>query len=170
MSTTVKRPEPVLEAGKIAGAIAAVLLAVGGLLRTIGWLPVGVDVEDVADQASTVVLAIGVLWAAVGPWLTNRLRARDLVTPMKDPRDAAGNPLMSPQVALLTADFPEYAALIPATLGAGGMTYDVVHDYLQTLRDAADKKRATAATAQDPDGADQPTTTPDAGSVGATSS
>jgi hypothetical protein len=140
VSTTVKRPEPVLQAGKLAGAVAAALLAGGGLLRTVGWLPVGADVEGFADQSSNVVLAIGGLWALTGPWLTARLRARDLVTPIKDPQDNAGNRLLSPQVALLSADYPEYAALIPATLGAGGMTYDVVRDYLQTLREAAERK------------------------------
>jgi len=139
-----KRPEPVTKAGQLAGAIAFALLASGGLLRTLGWLPVSLDMEQVADDASNVVLAGAGLWALVGPWLLARFRARDQVTPLADPQDRDCRPLMSPEEALLAAEFPEYTELAPYLLGAGGMTYDVVRDHFQTLRAAADRRAATA--------------------------
>lgn len=93
-STPSGRPEPVTDAAKLAGAVAAGILAVGGLLRVVGVV-LPVDVEDVAQQASNVVLSAAVVWSLVGPWLLARLRARDLVTPLADPIDERGNALIA---------------------------------------------------------------------------
>lgn len=89
------RPEPVLNAAKIAGALAGVILAIGGLLRLIGVVDIGdAELQRVADDASSVVLTVGVLWATVGPWVLARWRARPRVTPLSDPRDARGRRLV----------------------------------------------------------------------------
>lgn len=84
------RPEPVTKAGAIAGAVAALVLAVGGLLRVIGWQVDGVD--ELAEQASNAVLAAGALWVVAGPPVLAYF-ARAKVTPLADPRDARGVPL-----------------------------------------------------------------------------
>jgi len=92
-----KRPEPVLNAAKIAGAVSGVILAVGGLLRLFApLLPAsiqGLDVEGIALQASNAILAIGGAWALMGPYFMAWIKARNKVTPLSDPRDAAGNRL-----------------------------------------------------------------------------
>ncbi|HEX8321684.1 hypothetical protein [Longimicrobium sp.] len=90
-----KRPEPVLNAAKVAGAISGVILSIGGVLRLLGVLiPVDYDLQALADQSSAAVLAVGVAWSLVGPWIVARIRARDRVTPLTDPRDATGRPLV----------------------------------------------------------------------------
>jgi hypothetical protein len=89
-----KRPEPVMDAAGLAGAIAGAIVAVGGLLRAVRLLPVEIDVQVVADEASRVVFALAALWAFGGPLLVARLRARDKVTPLVDPRAADGRPLV----------------------------------------------------------------------------
>jgi hypothetical protein len=90
-----KRPEPVMNAARQAGAIAAVILAVGGLLKLLGIVVLADDdLQRLADQSSQAVLAIAGAWALVGPWITARLRARDRVTPLRDPRDASGRRLV----------------------------------------------------------------------------
>lgn len=137
MTTIERRPEPVTRAAQAAGAIAALLLAGGGLLRAIGVLPVDVDLQRIADAASNVVLTAAVLWAMVGPWLLARFRARDQVTPLADPRDHQDRVLLSSDAALLVAEYPEYEVLVPYLLGAGGMTAGIVRDHLETLRQAA---------------------------------
>jgi hypothetical protein len=88
------RPEPVLSAARVAGVISGVILSIGGVLKLVGWLvPADYDLEALADQAGNAILAIGAAWSLVGPWITARLRARDKVTPLVDPRDALGRPL-----------------------------------------------------------------------------
>lgn len=91
-TTTVTRPEPVAKAGAIAGAVAAVILAIGGLLRVVGWLSDDVDVDELAVQASNLVLGLAAIWATVGP-LVLAWRARDKVTPLEAPQDTDGTPL-----------------------------------------------------------------------------
>lgn len=90
-----RRPEPVLNAAKIAGALAGVILAIGGVLRLVGIIDIGdSDLQRVADAASNAVLAVGVLWATVGPWVLAKWRARPRVTPLADPRDERGRRLV----------------------------------------------------------------------------
>jgi hypothetical protein len=89
------RPEPVLDAARLAGAISGLILGIGGLLKLTGPLiPADYDLQPLADQASDAVLAVGVTWVLIGPWLTARIGARDKVTPLTDPRSTSGAPLV----------------------------------------------------------------------------
>lgn len=88
------RPEPVLSAARLAGVISGVILSIGGVLKLVGWLiPADYDLEGLADQTGNAILALGAAWSLVGPWVTARIRARDKVTPLVDPRDALGRKL-----------------------------------------------------------------------------
>jgi hypothetical protein len=89
------RPEPVLNAATVAGAISAVILAIGGLLKLAGVLiPADYDLQGLADDASNAILSVGAVWSLFGPWITARIKARDQVTPLADPRDARGRRLL----------------------------------------------------------------------------
>lgn len=89
------RPEPVLSAARFAGAISGVILSIGGLLKLVGVLiPAGYDLQALSDQVGNAILAVGAAWSLIGPWLTARLRARDLVTPLSSPRDAMNRKLV----------------------------------------------------------------------------
>jgi hypothetical protein len=92
MSST-SRPEPVTRAATIAGAVSALIIAAGGLARAAGWLSDDLDVHAVARQASDLILGAAVLWSTVAP-LALAMWARGRVTPLADPRDAAGHPLV----------------------------------------------------------------------------
>lgn len=78
-----ERPEPVLDAAKLAGQVAAVLIAVAGVLQVLGVV-LPFDVDELADRVSAALLAAAGLWAVGGPWLTART-AREKVTPIEDP-------------------------------------------------------------------------------------
>lgn len=87
------RPEPVLDAAKLGGAVSAAIVGVGGLIVLIFT---GVTVEDVsrwALAAGTAVTALASLGVYVAPVLSG-LRARAKVTPLESPRNADGVPLM----------------------------------------------------------------------------
>lgn len=88
------RPEPVLNAAVIAGAVAAVIIAVGGLLRVLGW-SADTDFQQVAESASNIIFALAAAWSLVGPWILAKFRARPKVTPLADPRDALGRKLIA---------------------------------------------------------------------------
>lgn len=89
------RPEPVLSAARVAGVISAVILGIGGALKLAGVLiPEDYDLQALADQVGNAILAVAAAWALVGPWITARLRARDKVTPLADPRDILGRKLI----------------------------------------------------------------------------
>lgn len=90
---TTSTREPVTRAGQIAGAVAAIIIALGGLARSVGWLTDDLDVNAIAVQASDLILGAGLLWATVAP-AALALWAREKVTPLVDPRDGAGNPLV----------------------------------------------------------------------------
>jgi len=88
------RPEPVMDAAKLAGAISAAILALGGLLKFLGILvPPDYDLDSLASQAGNAVLVLGGGWSLIGPAVVARFRARDKVTPLSDPRAADGTPL-----------------------------------------------------------------------------
>ncbi|MDP5182190.1 hypothetical protein QOZ88_06035 [Blastococcus sp. BMG 814] len=94
MSTTaLPRPEPVTRAGLIAGTVAGLIITIGGLARALGWLTDDLDVHEVARQVSDLILGAGVLWATLAPAVL-ALWARSKVTPLADPRDVDGNPLV----------------------------------------------------------------------------
>lgn len=86
------RPEPVARAGVVAGAVAGLLITLGGLARAFGWLSDDFDVATVARQVSDLILGAGVLWSTVAPFVL-AMWARGRVTPLADPRDDAGRPL-----------------------------------------------------------------------------
>lgn len=89
------RPEPVLSAARVAGVISGVILSIGGALKLVGWLvPADYDLQALADQVGNGILAVGAAWSLIGPWLTARIRARDKVTPLADPRDNLGRKLI----------------------------------------------------------------------------
>lgn len=89
------RPEPVLSAARVAGVIQLVILGIGGALKLAGVLiPGDYDLQALADQVGNAILAIGAAWSLIGPWITARLRARDKVTPLADPRDNLGRKLI----------------------------------------------------------------------------
>lgn len=89
-----ERPEPVLNAAVLAGEVAAAIVAIGMVLRALGLLSSDVDLQQLSVLVSNVVLTVGAVWATVGPYLTARYRARNRVTPLADPRDAHGRPLV----------------------------------------------------------------------------
>lgn len=94
-SSTLKRPatEPVVRAGTIAGAVAGLIVTLGGLARALGWLTDDVDVNAIAMQASNLILGAGVLWSTLAP-LVLAMWARGKVTPLADPRDRHGTPFV----------------------------------------------------------------------------
>lgn len=88
------RPEPVVDAGKLGGAVAAFASAVGVLAVALG---IGLT----AEKVNTIAIAIGAVVAAgtavvalVAPIITAR-KARNQVTPLSDPRDAQGRELVA---------------------------------------------------------------------------
>jgi hypothetical protein len=90
------RPEPVLDAARVAGVISGVILGLGGALKLVGVLvPRDYDLQALADQTANAVLAVAAAWSLFGPWLLARVRARDKVTPLSSPRDAAGRRLIA---------------------------------------------------------------------------
>lgn len=89
------RPEPVMKAATLAGAISGTILTVGGLMKlATPWVPSDYALQPLADQASNAVISVGMVWAIVGPWITARIKARDKVTPLADPRDVTGHSLV----------------------------------------------------------------------------
>jgi hypothetical protein len=80
----------------VAGVISGVILGIGGVLKLVGvFIPKDYDLQALAEQVGNAVLAIGAAWSLFGPWITARLRARDKVTPLADPRDIHGHKLIS---------------------------------------------------------------------------
>lgn len=86
------RPEPVLDAAKLAAAVSGAVTSIGGLLVVAG-LVTSEEVRAWATAAGAAVVAVGALLGAVLPVIT-ALRARDRVTPLADPRAANGQPLV----------------------------------------------------------------------------
>lgn len=88
----VERPEPVVDAAKVAASVA---LVVGGVLTVLAAFGVTVPDPDeltravvsVATGALTLVSVASTLWAA--------FRARAKVTPLESPRNSDGTPLMA---------------------------------------------------------------------------
>lgn len=103
------RPEPVLDAAKIAGAVSGAVTGIGGLLVLLGYAGDD-DVRSWAVAAGGAVTGIGALIATVLPIIT-ALGARGQVTPNSDPKTVDGAPLTP---AAQPAD--ELAARIAAVL------------------------------------------------------
>jgi hypothetical protein len=92
------RPEPVLDAAKVAAAVSGTVLAIGTAFVLIGWATAD-QVQSWAVIAGGIVTAIGALIAVVLPIIT-AYGARAQVTPLADPRGMQG------QVLPITPGYP----------------------------------------------------------------
>lgn len=105
MSLSGARPEPVLNAAKVAGAVSGLVVAAGAVTTLVGWTTAE-QIDSAAVLVGGLVTALAALVAVVAP-LVAAYRARPKVTPLADPRDANGTPLVpatgghvvTPQVA-----------------------------------------------------------------------
>lgn len=84
------RPEPVLDAARLGGLTAAATTAVGGVVVLVLAGGAG-DVNALGLAVGGAVTAVAALVAYLAP-LRQARKARAKVTPLEDPRDAAGNP------------------------------------------------------------------------------
>lgn len=91
--TPAPRPEPVLTAARLAAAVSGVIAAVGAVLTLLGWSDAG-QVHQAEVLAGGIVTSVATLAAVVAPMVA-AYRARAKVTPLSDPRDAAGAPLVA---------------------------------------------------------------------------
>lgn len=85
------RPEPVLDAAKVAAAVSGLVTAIGAALVLIGWTTPD-QVEQWSVVGGGIVLAVAAVLAVVMP-LATAWQARGKVTPLADPRDSSGAPL-----------------------------------------------------------------------------
>lgn len=91
-AATEARPEPVLDAGKLGGLVGGVTAGISGVAALV---VAGVTVDEVSPLFVAIggtFTALGALVAYVAPIVTAKL-ARGVVTPMEDPRNAAGQRL-----------------------------------------------------------------------------
>jgi hypothetical protein len=92
-SATTGRPEPVLDAAKIAAAVSGTVLAIGTAFVLIGWATAD-QVQSWAVIAGGIVTAVGALIAVVLPIIT-AYGARAQVTPLAAPVSVEGVPLIT---------------------------------------------------------------------------
>jgi hypothetical protein len=90
---TPTRPEPVLAAAKLAGAVSGLVVAVGAVFVLVGWVSPD-EVQQWAVIAGGIVTALGAVLAAALPLITAH-GARGQVTPLADPRGVNGDPLVA---------------------------------------------------------------------------
>lgn len=88
---TTGRPEPVLDAAKLAAAVSGTVLAVGAAFVLVGWVTAD-QVQNWAVIAGGIVTSIGTLLAVAMPIIT-AIGARAQVTPLSDPQGMQGQPL-----------------------------------------------------------------------------
>lgn len=86
------RPEPVMDAARLASAVSGLVVAVGAILVILG-ITTQDDVQNWASIAGGIVTALGTVVAVVMP-MWQAYRARPLVTPLSDPQDNAGRELI----------------------------------------------------------------------------
>lgn len=91
------RPEPVLDAAKLAAAVSGTVLAIGAMLVLVGWVTAD-QVQSWAVIAGGIVTAIGTLIAVAMPIIT-ALGARAQVTPLANPQSVDGAPLTATPAA-----------------------------------------------------------------------
>jgi Flp pilus assembly pilin Flp len=85
------RPEPVLNAARLGGLIAAVVIAIAATISLVlagRWT----DINALGKSLGGAIGAVLALTAYVAP-VWQAYKARKKVTPLSDPRDAAGRPL-----------------------------------------------------------------------------
>lgn len=90
---TTGRPEPVVDAAKVAAAVSGTVLAVGAAFVVIGWATAD-EVQNWAIIAGGIVTAVGTLIAVVLPIIT-AVGARAQVTPLAAPVSVQGVPLIT---------------------------------------------------------------------------
>jgi hypothetical protein len=105
------RPEPVLDAAKIAAAVSGTVTAVGAVFVIVGWAT-SEQVQSWAVIAGGIVTALGTLVSIVLPIIT-ALGARAQVTPLAAPVGVDGVPLVAALLEYLD-DEPAAAVAEPA--------------------------------------------------------
>lgn len=82
------RPQPVLAAGQMAGAVGGVVSALATVAVVLGM----VTQTDADSVVTAVTVAVGAIVTAVNVVLPiiQAMKARDMVTPLADPRDPSG--------------------------------------------------------------------------------
>lgn len=103
-----KRPEPVLTSANITATIAGLT----SLLVTLGVLP-ATSVTQVNTMTEAVVAAVGLVVSTV-PTLIHARVARKSVTPLTDPRNAAGEKLVPARPLPAAPSAPVAAPVAPA--------------------------------------------------------
>ena len=93
MPGEVDRPEPVLDAAKVASAVSGAVGALGAALVLVGWATAE-QVQSWVIVTGGAVSALATLVAVVAP-IVAAYRARGLVTPLESPRNSDGTPLMA---------------------------------------------------------------------------
>jgi hypothetical protein len=86
------RPEPVLDAAKLAGLVSALVVALLGIIALVVAGNVLGDMTTLSNAISSVIVAASALVAYLTPVWQAR-KARSKVTPLADPRDALGRAL-----------------------------------------------------------------------------
>lgn len=85
------RPEPVVNAARLGGGVAAVVVAALGLIALVLAGHAG-DLDALSKTLGALFTALGALTAYLAP-LWQAYKARRQVTPLVDPRTADGEPL-----------------------------------------------------------------------------
>lgn len=92
-AATSDRPEPVLDAAKLAAAVSGVVLSIGTVFVVVGWVTAD-EVQNWAVIGGGIVMSVGTLLAIVMPIIT-ALGARAQVTPLAAPVSVEGVPLIT---------------------------------------------------------------------------
>lgn len=92
-ATLQPRPEPVLDAAKLGGLVAACVVTVGGVIGLIAAGRYG-DLSALGTAIGGAVTAVAALSAYLAPVLQAR-KARTKVTPLADPRDYRGRRMIA---------------------------------------------------------------------------
>jgi hypothetical protein len=106
------KSEPVVSAQVLAGLVQVAIMAGLGMAVSLGW--VALDSSQMGSIETFVKAALALL-ALIAPQIVAALWARAQVTPVANPKTAAGDPallvpkaLMTPQMAAQVADY-EYS-------------------------------------------------------------
>lgn len=86
------RPEPVVDAAKMAAAVSGLIAAAGAITTLVGWTTAD-QVQSATVLAGGLITALATLAAVIAP-IVAAYRARALVTPVAWPRNDDGLPLV----------------------------------------------------------------------------
>lgn len=87
-----KRPEPVVDAAKIAAAVSGLVAAAGAITTLVGWTTAE-QVQSLLVLIGGLITALATLVAAAAP-IVAAYKARAKVTPLADPRTNYGTALV----------------------------------------------------------------------------